>query len=1195
MKTLFKNKMKTRMKLLDYTLLSILAGFTVSASAQETVNDEALFKVRPKSEMTNQELGPIAGEAKGGGKFAITLPNGGMVWASEDSNVGQAELSISAPSYIAFSNGRITKPIQFYVRSNYSAFVDHYELSIYRGKDTDLVEPIVVLPLEVKSVSSLDWNGELPSKYNFRVDDELIYVLRAYNSSGNFDETYAKTIKLVTPEEDERGNVALSDTASRIKGQSMTKEEALAESLINDVIGSNNLYQQNIPIYGSRVRIQGNRIPEGSLLINGESYPVDLDRKFSASFLLPVGEHRFDIEVQNKNGDPVEKTLDVNVTGSSFFLVGLADVTMYQNKASGKGETLATQGDKDLLTDGRLAFYMKTKIDGKYTVTAQADTTEREIEHLFSGFGKAYPDDLFRSLDPDMYYPTYGDDSNVYRDVDTQGRFYARVDWDKSQALWGNYNTGISGTEYGRYTRSLYGAALNWRSQDNNKWGEAKTQLRAFGSEAQSAPGHTEFLGTGGSLYYLKHANILSGSDKVQLEVRDKLTGRTEAIVSLVRGVDYEIDATQGRIILTKPLTQLTLDNLPSITHDRPINGYEQRLIADYEYIPSGFETDSITVGARGKQWIGDHIGVGVTYVDENQSGNDYTMKGADVTLKAGNGTYLKAEYTKTESTGVPIFFSDNGGLSFAKLNTDNTDRSGNAKAIDGRVNFQELGVVDFNLNAGAWWHKVSDGYSTSSSDTGQEITEYGAEASAEPIDGLSFYTRHTKAERGESSYTQTQLTSEYRLTDVTTVTGEVRRVQTKTASEDATGTLGAVRYSWKMTPALELYGTGQLTLSNDGGNYENNDAVTAGFKYLYGDLSSIGLEGTTGSRGYGALLSAEHRISSDHTVYGNYSLANTRSDYDSVFNSNQNRGWTVGQRWRLTDRLNMFNETQNLKDTDGSTGVANTVGMDYLFDGGWSSSITVQDGKLDSVNGGTIHRSAVSVSASRTTEDMDWSTKIELRRDVGAEHRRQWVTTNRLSMKLDESWRISARLNLSETKDYESRYDGARFVESGLGFAWRPVDSDKWALFGRYSYIYNMSSSEQENNADYYDQRSHIFSLEGVHKYNADWEFAAKLAQREGEVRFGRNSGQWFDSQTTFGAVQARYDLIDQWHVMGEYRVLKVKDDGVKQGWLVGVDRDITSNLRIGIGYNFTDFSDDLSKFDYKYKGFFINMVGYY
>ena len=54
----------------------------------------------------------------------------------------------------------------------------------------------------------------------------------------------------------------------------------------------------------------------------------------------------------------------------------------------------------------------------------------------------------------------------------------------------------------------------------------------------------------------------------------------------------------------------------------------------------------------------------------------------------------------------------------------------------------------------------------------------------------------------------------------------------------------------------------------------------------------------------------------------------------------------------------------------------------------------------------------------------------------------------------------------------------------------------------------------------------------------------------------------------------------------MAEYRWLAVKDGGDKQGLLLGVDRDVGRNFRIGVGYNFTRFSDDLTDFDYDHEG---------
>jgi hypothetical protein len=42
-----------------------------------------------------------------------------------------------------------------------------------------------------------------------------------------------------------------------------------------------------------------------------------------------------------------------------------------------------------------------------------------------------------------------------------------------------------------------------------------------------------------------------------------------------------------------------------------------------------------------------------------------------------------------------------------------------------------------------------------------------------------------------------------------------------------------------------------------------------------------------------------------------------------------------------------------------------------------------------------------------------------------------------------------------------------------------------------------------------------------------------------------------------------------------------------------VGVDRHIYDHVRVGVGYNFTDFSDDSIDLEYQNDGWFINFVG--
>lgn len=1163
----------------------------VTSGTNDRSTSEALQPDRRVTIATEQP-----GQAVALGKFSVALPGGGVIWATEDPNLGQPELSISAPAMVPYDGTRIVSTVSFFMRGNYPAFIERLEIAIYRSADGDLVEPLAIVPIDVAAVSRAEWDGTLPEQYRFRTGDELVYVLRAFGERGTFDETYPRRLQLVRPDDVARNNQLLRGKLERSLGTGLSTEQAVARNLIDDAFNGSGLRQQNIPIYGSRIRIQGRNLPErDQLSINGEIYPVDLERKFVAEYLSPVGRHRFDVALLGADGEPAQHhALDIDVTGKYFFGVGIADVTVSQNQLSGSVAPFAgdARSSDDILTDGRLAFYLKSKIGGRYLVTAQADTTERDLGRLLKGFGKADAQDIFRRLDPDLYYPVYGDDSTTYRDIDTMGRFYLRVDWDKNQALWGNYATGITGTDYAQYVRSLYGAALNWRSRENNRWGDPTTELRAFGSQAQTAPGHNEFIGTGGSLYYLRHTDILPGSDAVVLEIRDRTTGRTENRVTLKRGADYEIDELQGRLLLTRPLAQITRANVPSITRDAPLDGFEQRLVVDYEWIPSGFDSDEITAGFRGKKWFGDHVGVGATYIDENRAGQDYTLLGGDVTLQAGKGTYLKAEYARTEALAAPTFFSTNGGFDFTSIGVSGP-QEGAARSIEARVNLTELGWAKLDWSAGAWWRDTDAGYSTGRYNRGLPTTEYGAELQGKLAPNLGVYARYSRAESGPDSFVQAQASLDWRIDDANGLSAEIRRVDESNTYADAAGLLGALKYTRRIGTSTDLYAQGQLTLDDDNGRYRDNDMALIGGRRLFGDQSSVGAEFSAGDRGEAATVDAEYKLAPDHTLYGAYTYSTDTTEYGSLLNPTRQNGWTMGQRWRPSNQINMFNESQFLKEPNQS-GLAHTFGMDFYPSEGWSLGFTLQSGELRNEAGGVVDRRAVSVRVGRTSPDTDWQSKLEWRRDTGSEERRQWVSTNRFSHKIDESWRLAARFNYSETEDEVNRLAGAKFVEANVGFAWRPWNSTRWGAFGRYTFLYDLATLGQEGGAQF-DQKSQILSLEGVHRPDRNWELAAKFARREGEARLGRGAGEWFDSAATFVAGQVRYELRSQWHALAEYRILDVKDGGFKHGFLLGVDRDVTKNLRIGIGYNFTQFSDDMTDFDYDKKGFFLNIVGSY
>ena len=120
--------------------------------------------------------------------------------------------------------------------------------------------------------------------------------------------------------------------------------------------------------------------------------------------------------------------------------------------------------------------------------------------------------------------------------------------------------------------------------------------------------------------------------------------------------------------------------------------------------------------------------------------------------------------------------------------------------------------------------------------------------------------------------------------------------------------------------------------------------------------------------------------------------------------------------------------------------------------------------------------------------------------------------------------------------------------------------------------------------------------SVEGIFRLTPKWELGGKLSQRHGEIRLDRNNGQWFDSTANFAAIRGRYHLIRRWDGMLEYRWLEVEEsNSTRSGLLAVIDRHFGEHFKMGLGYNFTDFSDDLTDLDYDHKGWFLNLIGKY
>ncbi len=1115
----------------------------------------------------------------------------GRVWMTQDALAAGPRLDVLALHDIPVNAaGLMADPVEFAAYTNYQAHIEHYDLLLYREDDTDLLDPIAELKSNrLAYPNAFVWKDTV---HTYQPGQRLAYVLRVRRGD-LYDETAPRLVNVVSEERSSSTGVAPSNVWD---GDNLAERSRLAE--------------------GSVVRVHGEAFDGAQVVvIDNVEVPVDPKGRFAYEQFLPAGQRT--VEVMSASGTRLAEPIEVDVKKNHAFWVGLANLTVGDHSVSGNFEPLSADDhfDESVYVDGRLAFYAKAKIQGKYLITAQLDSTEDELKNFGDNLERKDPRRLFRQLDPDRYYPVYGDDSTTVSDVDTQGAFYVRVDWDHNQALWGNYNTGMTDTEFMQYNRTLYGAKFAHKSKAVTEHGDAKRALTAFGSEAQSASAHVTFGATGGSLYYLRHTDIVQGSEKVWIEVRQRDTEQVVERQDLVEGADYEIDAIQGRIILRHPLSQVVNDRGPSIIRSRGLEGDDVYLLVDYEYVPDAFAAEDATYGVRAKGWLGDHVGVGVSKIVDERSGNDFDLEGIDVTLKASNGTYLSAEVVQSEARqNGANFASPDGGLSFASQNSVLPDalQEGDARAFEGRINFEDMSET-IEGDVRAWWKEQDAGFSAGRLRQGMEVTEKGFDLVLEPTATVKITGGYAELEEDGIRHNKVaRLQADVELNRVT-LGGELRHEDLERTvlgtTQKGDGLMAGVRLGYALNDQQTVYASVQQGLNEDG-QYRDNDlyavginsqvneytavsvevadgdrgeALTGGVQYSPDDNSSFGLSSGVGP-GAISQFSGNYRLAEGHELYGSYAV-----DPDRTFG--ERNLLTFGQRRDFGNRFGIFTESQFGKD-DTYGGVSHAFGLDYTTDQEWVLSALLQAAEDDS--GPTdLERSAVSFGASVTREMYKFSAKLEYREDDSPlRASEQYLLSSSYTHKVNEARRWLGQLNVAWTDDDINGGRDGRFVEFNVGQALRPFDNDRWNVLAKYGYFYDLVSEGQS--ATRPDQQVHILSAEALYAFNARWELGGKIALKEGRVRMFRDSGSWEDYGVGLGVLRARYHLTHEWDALAEYRYLNDRHgESDRHGTLLGVYRHVGEHFKVGVGYNFTDFSDDIRDAEYDQHGWFIDLIG--
>jgi hypothetical protein len=148
-----------------------------------------------------------------------------------------------------------------------------------------------------------------------------------------------------------------------------------------------------------------------------------------------------------------------------------------------------------------------------------------------------------------------------------------------------------------------------------------------------------------------------------------------------------------------------------------------------------------------------------------------------------------------------------------------------------------------------------------------------------------------------------------------------------------------------------------------------------------------------------------------------------------------------------------------------------------------------------------------------------------------------------------------------------------------------------------KYTYFYNVPTTDQvtlRNTAAEYIQKSHVAAFDLTYDLTPRWSVGGKYAHRRGLMSLDRENPEFFDNTANLYVLRADFRFKQDWEGMIESRLLEMPDvQDRRSGAVVVVSRHLGSHFKVGAGYNFTDFSDDLTDLSFDHRGVFLSLTG--
>ncbi|WPB56145.1 hypothetical protein [Xylophilus sp. GOD-11R] len=319
-----------------------------------------------------------------------------------------------------------------------------------------------------------------------------------------------------------------------------------------------------------------------------------------------------------------------------LFGIGIADLTLSLDRSLHHDAVVAKTGFEDNFHNwdapnqsgdvyqnmsSRAAGFLKGTIFSDYVLTSAYDSA------------KINQSKFFWDVNPNDYYPIYGDTSVVRYDARSTSKLFLRVDRQKNYLLYGDFLTAepTRPLRLGSYSRTLTGARVHFDNGPVSGTGFAARTSRTTMVDEQ--PG----LGLSGP-YAVSQLNALANSEQITIVVRDRY--QPAIVVSRtpkVRHVDYEFEPFSGRILFREPV--------PSA--DENLNPVSIRVV--YEVEQGGPE--HWVGGVEGRIEVADALALSGRYARDDNPLTQKTLAGATAEWAPREGTQMSLDIASSEGT----------------------------------------------------------------------------------------------------------------------------------------------------------------------------------------------------------------------------------------------------------------------------------------------------------------------------------------------------------------------------------------------------------------------------------------------------------------------------------------------------------------------------------------------------------------